>query len=97
MSYVFIIVMVDPIQDEWASIKEKYPDRHRIVNDRIALVSPNGISTTSDILDVIRLSNMDNDKKHESCIVIDLTHTAYTGWLNTGYWEWIDKAKGLRR
>ena len=97
MSYIYIIVMVDPIRDEWASLKEKYPDRHRVVNDRMAFVAPNGISTTVDILNMIRMSNMDSDKKHESCIVIDLTHTAYTGWLDAGYWEWIDKAKRLRR
>lgn len=81
---VFAIVLVEQTQDEWASVKEHWPDRHYILSKRIAFVAPeNGTVLTGEIADKVGMN------KEEQITGFVMKSAANSGFANAGLWEWM--------
>ena len=84
---VYLIALDEPNAEAWDRLKEEWSSRYLILNDRIALVSPEGISLTEDVCDVVGT----NDAHEVTGFVAEVNYDAFNGWTNPRLWEWLRK------
>lgn len=54
---IFAIVLNEPTQDDWAVVKEHWPDRHYVLTDRVSFVAPdNGTVLTTQIANLLGIN-----------------------------------------
>lgn len=50
---IFLVVLVEPDENAWERISEKWPERHHIISNTLAFVAPEGISTAKSVRDAV--------------------------------------------
>ena len=86
---IFLIALVSPHVGAWNAVRREWPNRHHIINDTLAMVSPKSgaIFTSSKIEKTIGISTADEDA---TGIVIPLGD--HSGTLPTDAVDWIRAA-----
>ena len=85
MTDIYAIYLNEGNNATWGILKEKWPDRHLIVNDRLAFVALDTITTTGNIADTVGM----NLESKTIGIVFQLS--AYNGFNSQNIWEWLEK------
>ena len=88
---VFLITLVDPHEGAWNLLKEKWPDSHHIVNDRLAFVAPPGIATSGTVKESIGISTGSGDSP--TGVVASMLDGTSSGVLPTKAVAWLKAAK----
>lgn len=83
----YLVVLNEPDEAAWERLAEKWPDRHYILNDRIAAVAPEGISITEEITEAIGM----DETQAVVGIVAEIRNDTVNGWNRRGLWEWLGK------
>jgi len=83
---VYAIYLNEPDEDAWKALKETWPDRHFILTDCMAFAAPQGITTTSDIINAVGIG----EEREVVGIVFELN--ANGGYNRGDLWEWLRKA-----
>lgn len=84
--YLFLVALEAPNPAVWAALENHWPNRHRIVNDRMAFVAPEGIAIASDIANVLGM----NPQHEVHGVVVQLEK--YSGRSSTDVVQWVDNA-----
>lgn len=82
----YAVFLNAPNQSAWDAIRAEWPGRHFILDDRLAFVAPEGISTTADIANAVGI----NPETGRQGIVLE--HSVHTGFNRNDLWEWLGKA-----
>lgn len=85
---VYAILLQTPQQSMWTKVQEKWPDRHYIMNDIVAFVSPSGISTSHGVADMLGI----NSQEKEIGLVVEVT-ASHRGYVSGNLVEWLAKAR----
>ena len=84
---VYLVALDEPNAGAWRRLEATWPDRHLVLDDRVALVSPDGISLTEEICEAVGMS-----KDHlVGGFVAEVNYDAFNGWTNPRLWEWLRK------
>ena len=84
----YAILLQTPQQAMWAKVREKWPDRHYIMNDLVAFIAPPGISTSHGVADILGI----NPEGKAVGLVVEVTD-AHQGYVNKNLVEWLVKAR----
>ena len=76
----YLVVLNEPDDAAWKRLAEKWPDRHYILNERVAAVAPEGISITEEVTEAIGM----NETGKVVGIVAEIQHEALNGWNRRG-------------
>lgn len=82
---VFAIVLNDPDERAWDSLRKQWPDRHLVVTDRLAFVAPETLTLTQDVADTLGL----NQERKVLGIVIEMANRS--GFNKSFLTEWLEK------
>lgn len=83
----YAIFLNQPSQHAWDTIKMKWPDRHFILDDRLAFIAPEGITLTSDIAETVGV------KSEEDLLGVVVEFSSYSGFNRSDLWEWLSKVR----
>ena len=83
---VFAVVLNDPDERAWDSLRTHWPDRHLVVTDRLAFVAPETLTLTQDVADTLGM----NQEKKVLGIVIEMANRS--GFNKSSLTEWLEKA-----
>lgn len=86
----YLIALVDPNSAAWQLLREKWPDQHHVLSDRLAFVSPSDTSTPDDVEEAIGLEVGPNAP---SGIIIEMTGTRGSGILPKATIQWLNAAE----
>ena len=81
----YAIFLNVPNQDAWEGLKAEWPGRYFIMDDRLAFVAPEGITTTTDIANVVGIN------QETARLGIVLEYSSHTGFNRNDLWEWLGK------
>ena len=85
---VFLIALTEPHAGTWGKLKQRWPDRHHIVTETLAMVSPvGGITTSGQIGKSIGISSSEDDA---TGIVLPLT--GHSGSFPSDAVDWMNAA-----
>ena len=83
----YAIFLNQPSQHAWDAIRMKWPDRHFILDDRLAFIAPEGIILTSDIAETVGV------KSEEDLLGVVVEFSSYSGFNRSDLWEWLSKVQ----
>ena len=89
MRILYLISLSGESEYAWRQLAERWPDAHRIIDGRTAIVAAEQATTSQMISDAI---GMDNTHQVTG-LVVQMGH--FFGWHDRGIWEWVEKAQGL--
>ena len=81
---VYTIILDTPNDAAWQAIRENWPGRNYVHNDRVAFVAPEDIVLTSDIAQKVGIYEGD-----AWGIVVEIEH--YAGYADRALIEWLHK------
>ena len=84
----YAIILKEPLPAVWKKVQEQWPDRHYVLNECAAFVSPSGISTEEQVCAILGI----NSEAENNGLVIEVTHS-YQGYADTGFVQWLRKAR----
>ena len=84
---VYAVFLNRADEGAWQALREGWPGRHFILTDHMAFVAPEGISTTAQVSETV---GIDSDS---GLLGVVLEVSAYSGFNQTGLWEWLGKAQ----
>lgn len=85
---VFAIYLNNPKEDAWRALRERWPGRNYILDDRLAFVAPKDeIVLTSQIAAAMGMV----PGLETWGVVMELS--AFNGFNQNDLWEWLDKAR----
>ena len=82
---IYAIVLNEPDETAWRQVRSEWPDRHYIVTDRLAFITPKEVILTEDIAETLGM----DDERNVTGIVIEVA--SYSGFNKPGLWEWARK------
>ena len=82
----FAIYLNAPNEAAWSAVRQAWPGRHFILDDRLAFVAPTDDTLTSDIAAHV---GMDAGGPHG--VVAEIT--SYFGYNRPDLWEWMQKVR----
>ena len=50
---VFLIALAEPDETAWSRLRDKWPDRHRVISDTLAMVAPGGVFSAMQIKEAV--------------------------------------------
>ena len=71
----------------WQALEEAWPRRHFILNEHMAFVAPEGITTTAEIAEAVGIG----EERGVLGIVFDWS--AHYGFNHSDLWEWLGKVQ----
>ena len=83
---IYLVTLNEDSTDEWATLKNMWPERHYILTNRIAFVAPPGLSLTEDVSEKLGM----NDEGDVTGFVIEWGSHC-TGYNRKALWEWMRK------
>ena len=84
---VYAVFLNEADESAWQALAEKWPGRHFILNEHMAFVAPEGITTTAEIAAVAGIG-----EEHDVLgIVFDWS--AHHGFNRSDLWEWLRKVQ----
>ena len=88
---VYLVALMETDESVWTRIKTEWPDRHYMLDDRLALISiaPNGVSAPSAVAERIGIQEVDQGIRG---LVIRLRPDAISGILPTSAVDWLRAA-----
>ena len=86
----YLIALSDRNEAAWDLVKKNWPGCHHIIDERLAMVSPSGISTASEISQSIGIST---GLSAPSGIVVEFFQNACSGVLSTQAVDWLRKVQ----
>lgn len=82
----YAVILDEPDEKAWQLLQEKWPKAQRhIHSDTVAFVSLEDTSTTSDVKEVVGMTEHAN----RTGIVLQVSH--FNGWNDVSLWEWLRK------
>ena len=88
---LYLIALVEPNPTAWGRLREKWPDHHYILNERMAFAVPTGIATAETVRDAVGMEAGTNDLP--SGIVCALSDSEYSGVLPSKAVNWLKSAE----
>ena len=85
---VYLIVLEEPTSDGWGKLKNAWPDHYYIFDNRVAFVSPPGVSLVKDVCATLGI----DDVEKISGIITEVRPTI-NGYAEKELWEWVNKAE----
>ena len=82
----FAVYLHQPDQGAWDAIRTNWPNRHFILDDRVALVAPAGVTLTADVAKAV---GMDAETGSRLGLVVEVS--TYFGFNRSDLWEWLSK------
>ncbi len=83
----YAIFLNQPSERAWDTIKKKWPDRHFVLDDRLAFIAPEGITLTSEIAETVGV------KSEEGSLGVVVEFSSYSGFNRSDLWEWLSKVR----
>ena len=80
---VYAVFLNNADEIAWKSLRELWPSRHYILSENMAFVSPEDLSTTSEISNSLDIG----EQRSVQGIVFEIA--AYTGFNRGDLWEWL--------
>lgn len=87
----YLIYLSNENADAWEKVKETW-SHHHILDDRVAFVAPEKVTTTAAISDSVGLGEGDEGNELTGIVV---SMGAYNGYNDRSLWEWLDKVAKL--
>ena len=87
---IYFVVLNEPSEPAWNALKEEWPGRTYILNDRIAFVAPSESERVIVTEDICEALGMDTVEKVNG-IVAEINYGAINGWNSKSLWEWLEK------
>lgn len=87
----YAIFLNQPSQHAWDAIRMKWPDRHFILDDRLAFIAPEGIILTSDIAGIVGVKSEEGVPQGLLGVVVEFS--SYSGFNRSDLWEWLSKVQ----
>ena len=84
----FAVYLHQPDAGAWEAIRQNWPNRHFILDERVAFVAPEGIVLTSDVAKTVGVAT---DADSRLGIVLEIS--AYFGFDRNDLWEWLSKVR----
>ena len=85
---IYFVSLTDPNEEVWKKIKDRWPDRHFILDERRAFVALPGLSVVNDVREPL---GIDTDGR-VSGLVAEID-SAINGYARKSLWEWLRKAR----
>ena len=85
---VYAIYLSNQVEEARNDLVEKWPSRHFVVEDRLILVAPEEVITTTK--DVATVAGLGEDKGRLG-VVFEIT--ARSGFHKSEMWEWLRKVE----
>ncbi len=57
---IYLVALTEPDETAWSEVERNWPNRHHLINDRLAFVSPEGIVTGDEIVTAIGITVNDD-------------------------------------
>ena len=84
---IYLVALVEPNEEAWASLKEKWAKRHFILTDRLALVATESDVLTEDVCEAVGM----NEDVDATGFVAEIDYGTINGWTRKAFWEWLRK------
>ena len=81
---IYAIYLNGSDENSWKLVREKWPERHFILDDRLAFVAPTETTTTQDIAENVALDDKGG---------LVFNWSAYGGFNSRKLWEWLAKVE----
>lgn len=89
MRSLYLISLSEESEYAWRQLAQHWPERHRILDSRTAIVAAEQATTSQMISEALGMNNA-----HQIAgFVVQMGH--FFGWHGRGTWEWVEKAQGL--
>lgn len=80
------VYLNEPNEAAWKTIQSEWPDRHFILDERLAFIAPEGLALTSDVAKKIGLG------ENDSTLGVVMEIESHAGFNRSPLWEWLSKA-----
>ena len=87
----YVIYLNDKSDEAWNRVKKKWRHNH-ILDDRLAFVAPEDVTTTADIAEAVGMRVGEDDEGLRGVVI---SMGAYNGFNDRDLWEWLDKVGKL--
>ena len=87
---IYLVALTSKNETVWGKIRSRWPDHSCIINDTLAFVSPEGISTPAKVKEEIGIAA---DEDGQSGLVIRCDEDSLAGVLPTTAVEWLREAR----
>ena len=84
---IYLVALVEPNEEAWASLKEKWAKRYFILTDRLAFVATESDVLTEDVCEAVGM----NEDVDVTGFVAEIDHGTINGWTRKAFWEWLRK------
>ena len=86
---VFLIALAEPDETAWSRLRDKWPDRHRVISDTLAMVAPGGVFSAMQIKETVGIGVGDAEP---AGLVVDMPRLGFGGALDTASAQWLRQA-----
>lgn len=87
MSSIFLVVLDDPDEKVWNTLRAKWKGRHHICDSRIAFVAPEEITLAKDVMEGLGVSIKDSGVTTGALVV--KWGDSRAGYWENSLWEWV--------
>lgn len=84
---VYAVFLNKADEPTWRTLAETWPGRHYILNEHMAFVAPEGITTTAEIAAALGIG------KERDVLGIVFDWSAHSGFNRSDLWEWLGKVQ----